>query len=333
MGLAACNNGGEEAEGPGNGVTTTAPGLAAGQEQDELFNPNDEYVMLSIVTQVPFWVDHKQALEDFSAETGSTTEFIGPPDFNVEAQAQQLDELTARRPAGIMLFLGDVDALTPGINRAVDEEIPVITIISDAPESKRLAHFGIDGRAAGRVGARLLADAIGGEGEVILGTFPAPNVLERVEGYKEEFAENYPDIEVVEEVNDRADPSFAPEAYAAAISANPNVVGIGGTDGDSGLGAARAVKEAGREGEIKIAAFDRNDDMLAELDAGTIEATVVQKSYTEAWLAAWMLWWLNHNLLNPVPDFRSAGINPLPEQITTGIWTVTQENVSQFFHN
>ena len=266
---------------------------------------NDEYVYLSIVTQVPFWVDHKAALADFGKETGAKTSFIGPPDFDVPGQAHQLDELVARKPAGIILFIGDADAMTPGINRAVE---------------------------AGRVGAELLAEAIGGKGEVILGTFPSPNVLDRVKGYRQYFKEKHPEIKVVQVVNDKADPSYAPDAYAAAIAAHPNVVGIGGTDGDSGLGAARAVKEAGKADQIKIVAMDRNDDMLAEVENGPIVGSVVQKSYDELWLACWMLYWLNHEQLKPVPDWEDAGINPLPEKITTGVWKLTRDNVGQFKH-
>ncbi|MBA2358223.1 MAG: substrate-binding domain-containing protein [Actinobacteria bacterium] len=317
----------------GDDEESAAPGTtAAGGEPERLRIENDEYVYLSIVTQVPFWADHKAALEDFGKVTGAKTSFIGPPDFDVAAQARQLDELVARKPAGIILFIGDADAMTPGIDRAVDAGIPVILVISDAPKSKRFVHIGIDGVQAGKVGAELLAEAIGGKGEVILGTFPSPNVLDRVKGYEQYFKENHPEIKVVATVNDKADPSFAPEAYAAAIAAHPNVVGIGGTDGDSGLGAARAVREAGKAEQIKIVAMDRNDDMLAEVENGPIIGSVVQKSYDELWLASWMLYWLNHEQLKPVPDWEAAGINPLPEQITTGVWKLTRDNVGQFKH-
>ena len=95
-------------------------------------NANDEYVYLSIVTQVPFWVDHKAALNDFGKATGVKTSFVGPPDFNVQGQATQLDQIVSRKPAGIVIFIGDADAMTPGINRAVDAGIPVILVISDA---------------------------------------------------------------------------------------------------------------------------------------------------------------------------------------------------------
>jgi ribose transport system substrate-binding protein len=315
------------------GILAACADEGGGAEEGKLVNPNDEYVFLSFVTQVPFWEDHKRALKDFSDVSGAKSSFIGPPDADVAEQARQLDELIARKPAGIMLFIGDADAITPGINRASEAGIPVILIISDAPNSERLCHLGIDGIRAGRVGGEMLANAIGGSGKVILGTFPSPNVLDRVEGYKQVFRERYPDIEVVQVVNDKADPSFAPDAYAAAISAHPDVVGIGGTDGDSGLGAAKAIKEAGKAGQIKIVGMDRNDDMLAEVESGPIVGSVVQKSYDEAWLGAWMLYWLNHSQLKPVPDYRDAGINPLPEQIVTGTWQLTKDNVGQFKHD
>jgi ABC-type cobalamin/Fe3+-siderophores transport system ATPase subunit len=112
----------------------------------------------------------------------------------------------------------------------------------------------------------------------------------------------------------------APQAYAAALTAHPKVVGIGGTDGDSGLGATRAVIEAGKAKKIKIMAIDRNDDMLAQVKKGSIVGSVVQKSYDEMWLACWMLYWLKHNQLRPVPDWHAARINPLPERLTTGVW-------------
>ena len=45
------------------------------------------------------------------------------------------------------------------------------------------------------------------------------------------FKEKYPEITVVDVVNDKADPSYAPTAYAQALQAHPDVVGIGGTTG------------------------------------------------------------------------------------------------------
>lgn len=291
-----------------------------------------EYVFLSIVTQVPFWADYRMAMEDLEELMGIKATFTGPLDFDTAGQARQLDELIARRPAGILIFPGDPATLAPGVERAVEAGIPVTCCIGDIPDSPRSTFLGINGVQAGRVGGEMLAQAIGGKGKVILGTFPAPSTLERVEGYKQVFAEKYPEIEVVDVVNDRADPSYAPTAYLQAIQANPDIVGIGGTDGDSGKGAAIAVNEAGRVGDIKIVAMDRNNDMLPYIEDGTIYGSVAQKSYLEIFLAFHMMHWQNTDALKILPDWRAAGVNLLPERVETGVMPITGENVSQFKH-
>jgi ribose transport system substrate-binding protein len=295
-----------------------------------LAQSDQEYVYLSIVTQVPFWVDHRQALEDAGNVLGVRTTFTGPVDFDVAGQARQLDEIVARNPAGIVIFVGDAAAMRPGIDRAVEAGIPVVLVISDVPESKRYSILGINGFNAGRAGAEMLAQAIGGRGKVVIGGFQSPNIIERMQGYRAHFEENYPEIEIVAEVDDRADPAYAPTAYAAAISANPDLAGIGGTDGDSGKGAALAVRDAGLVGTVKIVAMDRNDDMLPFIEDGTIHGTVVQKSYTEMFMAVHMLYWLRNDALQVVPDWRGAGLNILPERVETGVFLVTAENVAQF---
>jgi ribose transport system substrate-binding protein len=289
-----------------------------------------EYIFLSIVTQVPFWTEHRRGLQDAAKALGVKASFTGPLDFDTAGQARQLDEIVAQKPSGILIFPGDSDALSAGINRAVESGIPVITVIGDAPRSKRLMTIGIDGHAAGRVGGEMLAKAIGGKGNVILGTFPAPNVLDRVEGYKAVFKEKYPDIHVVDVVNDRADPSYAPTAYAQSLQAHPDAVGIGGTDGDSGKGAAIAVREAGLAGKVKIIAMDRNPDMLTFFEDGTISGSVAQKSYTESFIGLHFLHWLTKGDLKLVSDYRVAGINPLPERVLTGALPVTPENYKYF---
>lgn len=291
-----------------------------------------EYVFLSIVTQVPFWVDYRNAMEDLEELMGIKATFTGPLDFDTAAQARQLDELIARRPAGILIFPGDPATLAPGIERAVEAGIPVTCCIGDVPDSPRSTFLGINGVAAGRVGGEMLAQAIGGKGKVILGTFPAPSTLEWVEGYKQVFAEKYPDIEVVDVVNDKADPSYAPTAYLQAIQAHPDIVGIGGTDGDSGKGAAIAVTEAGHVGDIKIVAMDRNDDMLPYIEDGTITGAVARKSYLEIFLAFHMMHWQNSDAMKVLPDWKAAGINPLPERVETGVMPITIDNVAQFKH-
>ncbi len=58
---------------------------------------------------------------------------------------------------------------------------------------------------AGHVGAKLLAEQIGGKGKVALITkVGQSNLEERIQGYKDEFAANYPDIEIVQIIDDQS---------------------------------------------------------------------------------------------------------------------------------
>lgn len=318
-------------------LLTTIAAVSAGailplavSQTAEAASGDEEYVFLSVVTQVPFWVDHRAGLTAASNALGVKTTFTGPLDFDTAGQATKLDELIARKPSGILIFPGDAAALKEGINRAVDAGIPVACIIGDVPDSKRNCFLGIENYQAGRVGGEMLAKEIGGKGKVLLGTFPAPSTLERVKGYKDVFKEKYPEIEVVDVVNDKADPAYAPTAYAQALQAHPDVVGIGGTDGDSGKGAALAVVEQGKVGKVKIVAMDRNSDMLPYIVNGTIQGAVAQKSWLESYLAVHMLHWLKQNKINIVADPAKAGISPLPEIVSTGVMRVTKENVASF---
>ena len=58
--------------------------------------------------------------------------------------------------------------LTPGDHQFADPRW--------SPDSKRLVHLGISNFDAGRAGGEMLAQAIGGKGKVLLGTFPSPAI-------------------------------------------------------------------------------------------------------------------------------------------------------------
>ena len=91
------------------------------------------------------------------------------------------------------------------------------------------------------------------------------------------------------------------------------------------------MNEAGRK-DINIVAMDRNDDMLPYIEDGTIYGAVAQKSYLEIFLAFHMMHWQNTDALKVLPDWKAAGINPLPERVETGVMPITAANVAQFKH-
>src|ERR687890_2133274 len=66
-------------------------------------------------------------------------------------QKEILESYITQRVDGIAISALNGDFLTDTINRAIDAGIPVITWDSDAPKSKRIAFYGVDDLASGRI--------------------------------------------------------------------------------------------------------------------------------------------------------------------------------------
>ena len=66
---------------------------------------------------------------------------------------------------GIAISSLNGDFLTETINKAVDAGIPVVTWDSDAPKSKRIAFYGVDDLAAGRIMGEEAAKLLGRQGQ------------------------------------------------------------------------------------------------------------------------------------------------------------------------
>ena len=66
-------------------------------------------------------------------------------------QKEILESFITQRVDGIAISCLNGDFLTETINHAVEAGIPVVTWDADAPKSKRLAFYGVDDRAAGRI--------------------------------------------------------------------------------------------------------------------------------------------------------------------------------------
>lgn len=151
---------------------------------------------------------------------------------DAQRQSQLIEQFTSQGVDGIAVSCSDAKVLTPAINAAVEKGIPVITFDSDAPQSKRLANFGLNDAEAGKIVAQQLIKSMGEKGQVAIlaGNQNAPNLQARVRGVKEELAK-HKEIKVV-------DTYYHPETAAEAAAkvqqvqnTNPSITGwamIGG---------------------------------------------------------------------------------------------------------
>src|SRR5207244_716460 len=113
------------------------------------------------------------------------------------------------KPSGIMISPGDPKLLNDDINAAIASGIPVITMDSDAPSSKRLLFIGTNNYQAGLMGGRTVASELHGKGNVVVFiTAGQANLEERLNGYRDAL-EGSRQIKIVEVVDLHGNPVVA----------------------------------------------------------------------------------------------------------------------------
>lgn len=289
---------------------------------------DQRYVMVVLISAHPFWNDIKQGAQDAADAHGVTFEFTGPVEFDAAAQAAQVEQLITTEPAGIIV--GSYDpSMTESINRAWEAGIPVATFDSDAPDSARLVYIGPDHYQIGWEYGRYMDDLLDGEGQVgVLTVLSQTNLMRRVQGVEDYFAQNAPDIEVVAIEDNGGDDQVTADKTKAIIQANPDLGGVIVVNA-TGSGVATAIKEMDRVGEIKVVTSDVSDPILQGIMDGAIDTTSYVNIYLEGYYSLSLLHDYANGLTSGVPG-AEVGVNQLPATVNPGIFFITAENAETF---
>jgi ribose transport system substrate-binding protein len=289
----------------------------------------EQYYLIASNTAVPYWKAAAAGFAAAGAQYGVSVDTRGPAGVNPQAEVEEFKAMVARKPAGILVSVANSKLLGPEIDAAIAAGIPVITIDSDSPESKRLYFIGTNNLEAGRLGERRVAAQLNGKGNVVFFTHAGqPNLEERLRGYKDIFS-GYPGMKVVEEFDIKEDPGSALD-QAAVYLARTGPAKIDGficLDSRSGSNVAEALKRRYVTDRILIT-MDVDADTLALVGDGTIDSTISQKPYTMAFLGLKALDDIHHYPLNPLSeDFGLDPYSPFPAFVDTGVALVDKTNL------
>jgi ribose transport system substrate-binding protein len=226
-----------------------------------------------------FWTIARKGVEKADAELADVTaEFKIPPNGTAAEQRQIVDDLLARGIEGIAISPVDPDNQT-GLINDVSQKTLVFTQDSDAPNSQRACYVGTDNVAAGREAGKLIKEALpsGGKIMVFVGKLDARNAAERLQGIKEEL--NGSNVTIIGTRTDDTDRVRAKANVSDALVKEQDVAALVGLWSYNGPAILNAVREAGKTGQVKIIAFDEEDETLAGIKAGAIYGTVVQQPF------------------------------------------------------
>lgn len=262
-----------------------------------------------------FWLTIKAGAEAAAAEGGAEIIWQGPAkETEVENQINIVQDMITSKVDALVLAACDEQALIPTVQQAVDAGIPVITIDSGVASDLPASFVATDNVAGAKMAADTLAGLIGNAGSVGLIPFikGAATSNMREEGFLEGI-KAYPEIKVSATLYCQSDVEEAMTVTQDMLTQDAAMKGIFATNEPAAIGAAAALKAAGRAGEVKLVAFDGAEEEIKGLQDGSIHALIVQNPYRMGYLGV-------KAALDAI-----AG-KPVEKRIDTGVTVVTMEN-------
>jgi ribose transport system substrate-binding protein len=269
-----------------------------------------------------YWTIARKGTDKAVRELGNVDlEFRMPGEGSAAEQKRIVDDLLAKGIDGMAISPVDPANQTQMINDAA-RQVLVITQDSDAPDSQRACYIGTNNREAGRQAGQLIRETLpqGGRIMVFVGKADAQNARERFEGMKEALAGS--NIEVIDLRTDDADRVRAKSNAAVTLVRYPEVAAMVGLWAYNGPAILSAVRDAGKVGQVKIIAFDEEDDTLKGIQEGAIAGTVVQQPYE-----------FGYQSIKTMAQIVSTGdrsMIPPSKQIFVPTKVIKRENVEEF---
>lgn len=292
----------------------------------------EHYYLVASNTRLAYWQAASAGLDKISAEYDVHADMRGPETFDPKEQVDDFRAVVAQKPAGILVSVVDPNLMGPEIDKAIEAGIPVITVDSDAPNSKRLYFIGTNNREAGRLGGRELVKKLNGKGNVVFFTMPGqPNLDDRLAGYKDILA-TAPDIHIVDVVDIRGQSTvaFDKTEQDMAKTGKDRVDAFVCLEASAGKDVGEVVRRHNAKDRVVIA-MDVDKATLQLVKEGVIAATIAQKPFTMAYVGVKMLDLLHHNPLPSLTaNFATDPRSPIPDFIDTGSALVDASNVDQY---
>lgn len=263
-----------------------------------------------------FWLGVKAGAEAAAAENGAAVLWQGPPkETEIAQQINIVQDMITRGVDAIVMAACDENALAAVIAQADKAGIPVVMVDSGVKSDIPKSLVATDNLEGAKMAARVLAELTDEKGE--LGLLPfisgAATSEIRERGFKEGVAE-YPDMKIVTTHYTQSDVSTGMNVTSDMLTAHPNLGGIFATNEPGAIGAAQALRAAGKAGTVKLVGFDATEEEVNALKEGVIQALIVQDPFKMGY----------EGVQAAIATLKGESVPPL---IDTGVTIVTLENL------
>ena len=192
---------------------------------------------------------------------------------------------------GIALFVHDLPGVRAEIDTLVARGIPVVTMVTDVPASRRIGFIGIDhvaaGRLAGRVMGRFLR-GVSGDIAVITGVQDIRDHMERQLGFQQMIGSEYRNLRVLNPVRGDSVSARNRGLVIDLLRDYPNLVGLYSVAaGNSGI--VMGLSEMRHKPRIVTVLHDLTDAARSGLSQGVVDVVIGQDTTQIGWQSVRLL--------------------------------------------
>ncbi|MDQ2696790.1 MAG: LacI family DNA-binding transcriptional regulator [Pseudomonadota bacterium] len=168
--------------------------------------------------------------------------------------------------------------------RLISKRIPIVTLVTDLPDSGRIAYIGPDNRRAGRAAGELMGRFLGPDGGEILLILGMQRMIgheEREMGTRSVLRERFPCCTIIDSLESGENQARAAEVVYEALRKNPGVRGIYNVSvGNSAI--AKVIRSLGLEHKIILITHELTSEQRQMLREGILDAVIDQNPQLEA---------------------------------------------------
>jgi simple sugar transport system substrate-binding protein len=225
-----------------------------------------------------FWDRVKSGAEQAGKDYGVKVEYSS--DADPAKQSQLIDGAVADKVDGIVVSMANPDGLEASVKKAVTAGVPVITINSGVDKFKdfgAITHIGQTETIAGEaVGEKLKA---AGSKNAICVIQEAGNVglEERCAAVAKTMGGKVENLQV-----DGTDDNAVSATITSKLQSETGIDTVVTLGGQYAIDAVSAVKDSGSK--AKVATFDLSEDVIKDIQAGTILFAVDQQPYVQGFM-------------------------------------------------
>jgi len=282
--------------------------------------PAKAYRLGALITQLanPHFIGMAYGIEDEARALGASVILNDAGGYQfLDRQIAQMEDLIANRVDAILLVAVSGPGTVPVVEKAYAAGIPVININVMTNSPHVAIRIRSDDKFLGRKEGELMARVLGGKGNVVMlkaAAGASPFEL-RSAGFKE-YLRAATSIKILGEQNSVNTPDQGLKLMEDFMQTFPQIDGVMCAADFLAIGAAQAIRAAGKGGKIKIVTVDLQPDAEKLLRDGLLTGAIVQ---TAQIMGRWGV---------------RAAINVLsrrtvPPQLYTPYFVVDRQNVDQ----